>query len=546
MSELLMDAPASGAQEAGEVVLRLSGVVKTFPGVRALDGVELEVRAGEVHCLLGQNGAGKSTLIKVLAGVHRPDEGRVEWLGEQVSFGSPQAAMKAGIATIYQELDLVDYLSVAENVYLGHEPRSLGFVQKGTAARQTRELLGRLGHGEIPARRLVRSLPAAGKQIVSMARALSHEAKLIIMDEPSAVLAHDEVGNLFRIIRELTAQGIAVVYISHRLEEIREIGDRVTVLKDGRTSAVNLPARTTPTRDLVSRMTGRSIEYVFPPRAQQEPGEKEHGSSRPAAAQAAGQGTPHVPLLTVRGLGRTGEFADVDLDVRAGEIVGIAGLVGSGRSELLETVFGARTPDAGTVAVGGRPLPPGNVAAAVRAGLGMAPEERKSQALLLGEPIYRNMTLTTFSGFATAGFTDAGREQAEAMKIADLLELRPRDVRRAVRTLSGGNQQKVVVGRWLLGGTRLLLLDEPTRGVDVGARAELYQVIRGLADQGVGVLLVSSEVPEVLGLSDRVLVMREGRVVHTAPAEGLAEEDVLDLVMAGSLTATDERTEEQA
>ncbi|GHJ45554.1 sugar ABC transporter ATP-binding protein [Catellatospora sp. TT07R-123] len=523
MSELLMDAPAAGAQASGEVVLRLSGVVKTFPGVRALDGVELEVRAGEVHCLLGQNGAGKSTLIKVLAGVHRPDEGQVEWLGEPVSFGSPQAAMKAGIATIYQELDLVDYLSVAENVYLGHEPRNFGFVQKATAARQTRELLERLGHGEIPAHRLVHSLPAAGKQIVSMARALSHEAKLIIMDEPSAVLAHDEVGNLFRIIRELTAQGIAVVYISHRLEEIREIGDRVTVLKDGRTSAVNLPARSTPTRDLVSRMTGRSIEYVFPPRAQQVPGEK---------------------LLEVRGLGRAGEFAEIDLDVHAGEIVGIAGLVGSGRSELLETVFGARTPDAGSVVVDGRRLPPGNVAAAVRAGLGMAPEERKSQALLLGEPIYRNMTLTTFSGFATVGFTDAGREQAEAMKIADLLELRPRDVRRAVRTLSGGNQQKVVVGRWLLGGTRLLLLDEPTRGVDVGARAELYQVIRRLADQGVGVLLVSSEVPEVLGLSDRVLVMREGRVVHTAPAEGLAEEDVLDLVMAGSLTATDERAEE--
>ncbi|GAB4050102.1 sugar ABC transporter ATP-binding protein [Catellatospora paridis] len=506
-----------------EVVLRLSGVVKTFPGVRALDGVELEVRAGEVHCLLGQNGAGKSTLIKVLAGVHRPDEGDVQWLGEQVAFSGPQAAMKAGIATIYQELDLVDYLSVAENIYLGHEPRSLGFVHKGQAARQSRELLGRLGHGEIPPHRLVKSLPAAGKQIVSMARALSHSAKLIIMDEPSAVLAHDEVGNLFRIIRELTAQGIAVVYISHRLEEIREIGDRVTVLKDGRTSAVNLPARTTPTRDLVSRMTGRSIEYVFPPRPDTEPGEK---------------------LLEVRGLGRSGEFTGVDLDVCSGEIVGIAGLVGSGRSELLETVFGARQAEAGTVVMDGRGLPPGNVAAAVRAGLGMAPEERKSQALLLGQPIYRNMTLTNFSSYATAGFTDTGKEQAEAMRVADQLELRPRDVRRAVRTLSGGNQQKVVVGRWLLGGTRLLLLDEPTRGVDVGARAELYQVIRDLAASGVGVLLVSSEVPEVLGLSDRVLVMREGRVVRTAPATELSEEDVLDLVMAGSLTAA--TTEEVA
>jgi len=510
----LVEAPADAV--AGEVVLRLTDVVKTFPGVRALDGVQLEVRAGEVHCLLGQNGAGKSTLIKVLSGVHRPDSGQVEWRGQPVTFPNPQAAMRAGIATIYQELDLVEDLSVAENAFLGHEPRRFGFVRRGHMARRTRQILGRLGHAEIPPNRMVRSLPAAGKQVVSMARALSHEARLIIMDEPSAVLAHDEVGNLFRIIRELTAQGIAVIYISHRLEEIREIGDRVTVLKDGRTTAANLPARDTPTRDLVSRMTGRTIEYVFPERA--------------AEAEPAG-----ADLLEVRGLTRSGEFADVSLRVRAGEIVGIAGLVGSGRSELLETIYGARRAEAGTVRMGGRVLRPGSVGAAVRAGMGMAPEERKSQALLLGEPIYRNVTLATFARYARAGFTDAGRERAEADRIADSLELRPRDVRRPVRTLSGGNQQKVVVGRWLLGDTKLLLLDEPTRGVDVGARAELYQVIRSLAEQGVGVLLVSSEVPEVLGLADRVLVMREGRVVREAPAGELDENTVLDLVMAGSL-----------
>jgi ribose transport system ATP-binding protein len=360
-------------------------------------------------------------------------------------------------------------------------------------------------------------LPSAAKQVVSMARALSHEARLIIMDEPSAVLAHDEVANLFRIIRELTAQGIAVIYISHRLEEIREIGDRVTVLKDGRTTAANLPARTTPTRDLVSRMTGRSIEYVFP--------------ERPATARTF----TGAPLLKVEGLTLVGEFADVSLSVHNGEIVGIAGLVGSGRSEVLETIYGARRADAGTVEVEGKALRRGSVIAAVQAGIGMAPEERKSQALVLGEPIYRNVTLSTFTRFARGGFTKAGRELAEARRIADDLELRPRDVRRAVRTLSGGNQQKVVVGRWLLGGTRLLLLDEPTRGVDVGARAELYQVIRRLADDGVGVLMVSSEVPEVLGLADRVLVMREGRIIHEAPATELDEDTVLDLVMSGSL-----------
>jgi ribose transport system ATP-binding protein len=501
--------------EEHEVVLRLTDLVKTFPGVRALDGVQLEVRAGEVHCLLGQNGAGKSTLIKVLSGVHRPDSGTVEWLGEQVAFGNPQAAMKAGIATIYQELDLVDDLSVAENVFLGHEPRRLGFVRRGAMAERTRGILGSLGHEEIPPRRLVHALQAAGKQVVSMARALSQEARLLIMDEPSAVLAHDEVENLFRIIRRLTARGIAVIYISHRLEEIREIGDRVTVLKDGRTTAANLSAADTPTSELVSRMTGRTIEYVFPP--------------RPDQAEVRDE------LLRVRNLSRSGEFRDVSLTVGAGEIVGIAGLVGSGRSELLETIYGARRPDTGTVELAGRTLRSGSVGAAVKAGMGMAPEERKSQALLLGEPIYRNMTLATFTGLARLGFTNARRERAEADRIAGSLDLRPLDVRRPVRTLSGGNQQKVVVGRWLLGDTRLLLLDEPTRGVDVGARAELYRVIRHLAAQGVGVLLVSSEVPEVLGLSDRVLVMREGRVVHEAPSTEIDEDTVLDLVMAGSL-----------
>jgi ribose transport system ATP-binding protein len=497
---------------SGDVILQLTDVVKVFPGVRALDGVQLNVRAGEVHCLLGQNGAGKSTLIKVLAGVHHADEGTITWQGEPFAPASPQAAVRAGIATIYQELDLVDDLSVAENAFLGHEPHRAGFTRRRAMAVATREILARLGHPQIAPRRMVRTLPAAGKQIVSMARALSHDAKLIVMDEPSAVLAHDEVANLFRIIRDLTAHGIAVIYISHRLEEIREIGDRVTVLKDGRTTAADLPARTTPTRELVSRMTGRTIEYVFPPRRDPVAGE---------------------PLLVVDGLTREGEFADVSLTVRPGEIVGIAGLVGSGRSELLQTIFGARRPDAGTVTVGGAGV--GSVGAAVRHGLGMAPEERKSQALLLDEPIYRNMTLASFAGFAHAGFTDAGDEKAAARRVADSLELRPRDVTRPVRTLSGGNQQKVVVGRWLIGKTQLLLLDEPTRGVDVGARAELYQVIRGLAEDGVGVLLVSSEVPEVLGLADRVLVMREGRLVHEAPAADIDEATVLDLVMAGSL-----------
>ncbi|MGW0188100.1 sugar ABC transporter ATP-binding protein [Streptomyces sp. NPDC003362] len=496
-------------------LLSMSGITKSFPGVRALDGVDLDVQAGEVHCLLGQNGAGKSTLIKVLAGAHQPDGGTIRWRGEPVTLRSPIAAMRLGIATIYQELDLVEHLSVAENVHLGHEPTTAGFVvRRGTARASTAALLRRLGHPEIDPAWLVGELSAAQQQIVSMARALSHDVRLIVMDEPSAALDPDEVDNLFRIVGDLTADGVAVVYISHRLEEIRRIGDRVTVLKDGRAVAGGLPAKTTPTRDVVALMTGRNVEYVFP--------------ERPAVRE------PGRPVLEVRGLAREGEFAPLDLTVHAGEIVGLAGLVGSGRSEILETVYGARKPVSGQVLVDGRPLKVGSVRAAVRAGLGLAPEERKAQALLMLESVTRNVSVSSLSRFSRIGWIDRGAELAAARAATRELSLRPDNPAVPVRTLSGGNQQKAVLARWLLRGCRVLLLDEPTRGVDVGARAELYAVVRRLADEGLAVLLVSSEVPEVLGLADRVLVLREGRVVHTAPAAELDEHRVLDLVMEGS------------
>ncbi|MEU1479803.1 sugar ABC transporter ATP-binding protein [Streptomyces sp. NPDC005760] len=497
-------------------LLSMSGITKSFPGVRALDGVDLDVQAGEVHCLLGQNGAGKSTLIKVLAGAHQPDTGRLRWRGEDVTLRSPIAAMRLGIATIYQELDLVEHLSVAENVHLGHEPTAAGFVVRGKAARRsTAALLRQLGHPEIDPARLVWELSAAQQQIVSMARALSHDVRLIVMDEPSAALDPDEVDNLFRIVGDLTAEGVAVVYISHRLEEIRRIGDRVTVLKDGRAVAVGLPAKSTPTREVVALMTGRNVEYVFP--------------ERPAAP-----GHDERPLLEVQGLTRQGEFEPLDLVIHPGEIVGLAGLVGSGRSEILETIYGARKPNGGQVVVDGQALRPGSVRAAVRAGIGLAPEERKAQALLMLESVTRNVSVSSMSRFSRAGWIDRGAELGAARAATRELSLRPDNPSVPIRTLSGGNQQKAVLARWLLRGCRILLLDEPTRGVDVGARAELYAVVRRLADEGLAVLLVSSEVPEVLGLADRVLVLREGRVVHTAPARELDEHRVLDLVMEGS------------
>ena len=498
-------------------LLTVSGVVKEFPGVRALDGVDLEVTAGEVHCLLGQNGAGKSTLIKVLSGAHKADTGEINWKDTRVAFPTPIAALRAGLATIYQELDLVDGLSVAENIFLGHEPSTLGFSRRAQMNEAAAALLNRLGHSDIAPDREVGSFSAAGKQVVSMARALSHRAQLIIMDEPSAVLDGGEVENLFRVIRQLTADGVAVIYISHRLDEIRVIGDRVTVLKDGRTVAVALPAKSTPTAEVVRLMTGRNVEYAFP---------------RAVAGAAAGD---RRELLRAEGLSRRGEFSDVSFTVHSGEIVGLAGLVGSGRSEIVETVYGARKPDAGRVFVDGRRLRPGSVVAAIRAGMGLAPEERKSQGLLLFEPVYRNVSVSSLKRFSRGGFINAGRERAEAAKITAELDVRPPDPRRVVRTLSGGNQQKVVLARWLLRGCRLLILDEPTRGVDVGARTEIYRLIRELADSGVGVLLVSSEIPEVLGLADRVLVLREGRVVHEGDAHEIDESRVLDLVMEGAV-----------
>ena len=497
-------------------LLEMHGIVKTFPGVRALGGVDLDVRAGEVHCLLGQNGAGKSTLIKVLAGAHQPDEGTISWRGDQVSLTDPQAAMSLGIATIYQELDLVSGLSVADNIFLGRETARFGITRPAAANRAAAKLLTRLGHPEIRPTVEVSALSAAQQQMVSMARALSQDAQLIIMDEPSAVLDNEEVERLFGVIRDLTAHDVAVVYISHRLEEIREIGDRITVLKDGRTVATGLPAHDTSTREVITLMTGRTIEYVFPER------------------RVGAPSTGEAPLLEVQDLGLAGHFDGVSLSVRPGEIVGLAGLVGSGRTEILESIYGARRPTSGSVTLGGKRLRGGDVGSAVAAGIGLAPEERKSQALLLDDAVYRNITVSSLGRFARGGFLSGNAEKAAARAQTESLDVRPADVTRIVRTLSGGNQQKVVLARWLLRDCRVLLLDEPTRGVDVGARSEIYALVRTLADRGVAVVVVSSEIPEVLGLADRVLVVADGRVVAEARADELDEHRVLDLIMEGT------------
>ncbi|WP_228765364.1 sugar ABC transporter ATP-binding protein [Aeromicrobium sp. S22] len=493
-------------------LLEMRGIVKEFPGVRALDGVDLVVRPGEVHCLLGQNGAGKSTLIKVLAGAHGVDEGTILWDGEPVTFSDPQVALATGIATIYQELDLVDGLSVADNIFLGHERARGGVTRDADMNKAARSLLATLGHPEIRPTREVGSLSAAGKQIVSMARALSRQARVIVMDEPSAVLDPDEVDGLFRVVEDLRASGAAIVYISHRLEEIRRIGDRLTVLKDGRTVAGDLSAKDTPTSELITLMTGRTVSSVFPRRSTPLP-------DGPA-------------LLTVDHLVRDGEFADVSFEVRPGEIIGLAGLVGAGRSEIIETIYGARRATGGSVTVDGTRLRNGSVDAAVRAGLGLCPEERKSQGLMLDDAVYRNISLASIDRFARFGVSAEGAERRAAHEAARSVDVRPDAPDRLMRTLSGGNQQKVVLARWLLRSCKVLLLDEPTRGVDVGARAEIYHLVRALADSGVALVVVSSDIDEVLGLSDRVLVIAEGSVVHDGPSDAIDASGVLDRILA--------------
>jgi ribose transport system ATP-binding protein len=532
---------ASAATSAPDV-LTVRGLVKRYPGAEVLHGVDFDVRAGEVHCLLGPNGAGKSTLIKCVSGVVDPTDGEILLSGEPLPAGNPSRALARGVATIYQELDLVEDLTVAESVFLGHEPRRFGLLDRERMRRETRALLDRLDHPRIDPRTRVRELKPAGQQIVSIARALSRDVRLLIMDEPSAILDDGEIETLFGVVRRLTADGVGVVYISHRLDEVRRIGDRVTVLSDGRTVATGLPADT-DSDVLVERMVGRRVEQLFPdrPRAVDGTGGGAVGDGTAASRGSGGDGADApAPLLQVRGLGRAPDVFDVSFDVRAGEVVGIAGLVGAGRSELLRLVYGLEKPDAGEVRVDGRRLRPGSTGAALGAGLGFAPEARKSQGLLLDWSIAKNVTLADLASFRRLALIDGRRERAAAGEQLRALDTRPADPRRLASELSGGNQQKVVLARWLLHRCRVLLLDEPTRGVDVGAKAEIYRLIQELAAGGVAVVMVSSELIELVNLCTRVHVMREGRFVAEVDGADATELSLLRHAVAMSPSASKE------
>ncbi|WP_435610605.1 sugar ABC transporter ATP-binding protein [Streptomyces sp. C10-9-1] len=501
-------------------LLRIEGIRKSFPGVVALDGVDFALRRGEVHVLLGENGAGKSTLIKMLSGAHTPDAGRILVDGEEVRIGGAHDSERLGIATIHQEFNLVPDLSVAENIYLGRQPRRFGMVDRKRMEADAGDLLARVGVDVSP-RTPVRELGIARLQMVEIAKALSHDTRVLVMDEPTAVLTTGEVEKLFAIVRQLRADGVGVVFITHHLEEIAALGDRVTVIRDGRTVG-QVPA-STGEDELVRLMVGRSIEQQYP---------RERGDAGDA-------------LLTVEGLTRDGVFHDVCFEVRAGEVVGIAGLVGAGRTEVARAVFGADPYDRGTVRAAGAPVRPHDVNAAMAAGIGLVPEDRKGQGLVLDASVEENLGLVTLRRATRAGLVDLRGQREAAERIAGQLGVRMAGLGQQVRTLSGGNQQKVVIGKWLLADARVLILDEPTRGIDVGAKVEIYQLINELTAAGAAVLMISSDLPEVLGMSDRVLVMAHGRIAGELPADEATQDAVMALAVSTPPTTETEATRGQ-
>jgi rhamnose transport system ATP-binding protein len=472
-------------------LLEVRDIEKTFPGVRALSGVSFEVRAGEVHALLGENGAGKSTLIKIISGVYEPDGGSILIDGRETRFTSPEDAKRAGVATIYQELLLFPELTVAENIFLGHAPRAgMGRIDWRAMRARAEALLASLEIDDLAANQVVGALSVGNRQRVEILRALSHDARILIMDEPTAALTESDVTRLFDIVRRLRARGVGIVYISHRLDEIFAIGDRVTVLRDGAYVGARNVGDTNAS-ELVQMMVGRRIDNLFPK------------TSVPIGA----------PVLEARDIVRHPMTKSVSLTVRAGEIVGLAGLVGSGRSELAQTLFGITPAESGEIRLMGKGVTIRSAEGARSKGIAYVPEDRGVQGLVRPMSVLHNFSLAALGALSRAGFIDRGAERRMAEEGVQRFRVKTSSVEEIAGRLSGGNQQKIVLGKWLANNPKLLILDEPTRGIDVGAKAEIHRLMSELAGAGVAILMISSELPEVLGMSDRVLVMREGRFV---------------------------------
>ena len=479
------------------MLLDATGVHKRFGGVHALRGVSLGVRAGEVHALVGENGAGKSTMINILAGAVQRDAGHVVFAGREVDFHSPAESQAAGIAVIHQELATLPALTVAENLLIGHLPTRAGWLDRPGMLREARRMLDRVGLAVDP-RSPIRELSLSQQQLVEIARALSTSARLLVMDEPSSSLTEHETRRLLDLVRQLRAEGVAILYVSHRMAEVFAIADRITVYRDG-TDVVTYDASATTPAAVVGSMVERDVAGAIP----DEP-------------RAAGETLLDVRELSCRASKRRGGHLTLDrvsLTVRRGEIVGLAGLVGSGRSELARAIFGAEPFDSGQIVLAGRPVRFRSPGEAIRAGVAMVPEDRKALALFLEKPVRWNVSMAMLPTFVHRGVVDRARERALVGAQVERLRIKTPGLEAPVRVLSGGNQQKTVLGRWLAIRPTLLILDEPTHGVDVGAKAEIASLIRSLAREGVAILLISSELPEVLALSDRIMVMRAGRLV---------------------------------
>jgi ribose transport system ATP-binding protein len=495
---------AGGVKPAQEL-LKLEDVSKEFPGVKALSGVSFDLRAGEVHAVCGENGAGKSTLMKIISGLYQPDGGAISFKGKPARFASTLESEAAGIAIIHQELNLVPRLSVAENIYLAREPRWGFLVDRRRLMADAQRCLDRLGVDIDPAAQ-VRTLSVAQCQMVEIAKALSLDAAVLIMDEPTSSLTEQEAQLLFRVIRDLKAAGTGIIYISHRLDEMAAIVDRVTVLRDGRyISTDDFDAITID--DIVSRMVGRSLEDKFP-----EP------TRRP---------TEDV-IFSVTGLSRRSVFSDISFDIRRGEILGFAGLMGAGRTEVARAIFGADPSDAGMITLEGQTLSISDPTSAIEAGIAYLSEDRKSQGLAVKMSVDANLVMAHMQAVSSSlGIIDRQRQRTAAQKYVDLLNIRTPSLSQPVRLLSGGNQQKIIIGKWLFREPRIMFFDEPTRGIDVGAKFAIYQIMDELAAKGIGIVLISSELPEVLGLSDRVAVFHGGRITATLTTRETSQEEIM-------------------
>lgn len=494
-----------------QTILELQNIKKSYGGVHALRGVSFDLRAGEVHSLIGENGAGKSTLIKIISGAISDYEGKIILRGEEARFKNPLEANQAGIATIYQERSLIPYLNGAENIMLGKEPeKKLSFVDRKELNKRARKYIDMVAPG-LPLNVEVRRMSAAQQQLIEIAKALSREPEVIIMDEPTSSLTDNETSMLIKVVKDLSARGISIIFISHKLPDIFAISQRITVLRDGSVIETR-GAEGVTEQELVRMMVGREIKDLFP---------KENI-------------TVGEEVLRVENLSRRGKFKNVSFSVHAGEILGVSGLVGAGRSEMAMCVFGGDRADSGKIYLYGREVKIDSTQQAIKLGIGMVPEDRKLQGLVQIMSIRNNIILPILDRTCKLGFNETKKQDEVVGQYVDELEVKTESIGNPVNSLSGGNQQKVVISKWLASEPKVLIVDEPTRGIDVGTKAEIYRLIGRLAQRGIAILLISSEMPEILGLSDRIMVMREGEVVDILERADATEEKILKMYLGGN------------